>query len=77
MCSTTIMARKISIKIAPVWRTEKDGSNTLAIRVREGRDFYKFYYTNIRVQKKFWDNIKELCTSLHNHYEILNEGLVP
>ena len=46
------MGRKISIKIAPVWRTEKDGSNTLAIRVREGRDFYKFFYTNIRVQKK-------------------------
>ena len=71
------MARKISIKIAPVWRTEKDGSNTLAIRVREGRDFYKFYYTNIRVQKKFWDSTKELCTSHHKHYEILNEGLVP
>ena len=70
------MSKKISIRIGANWRTEKDGTNVLAIRVREGRDFYKVFYTSIRVYKKNWDSKKELCTSKHKHYEIINEGLI-
>jgi hypothetical protein len=68
--------KKISVRIGTHSRTEKDGKKKLLIRVREGREYYKVFYLPINVNSKHWDSEKEMCTTKHKHYDIINEGLV-
>tara|TARA_B100000963_G_scaffold322308_1_gene306267 strand:- start:605 stop:2371 length:1767 start_codon:yes stop_codon:yes gene_type:complete len=76
MCDTFMRRANISIVIGINSRVEKDGQNLLLIRVREGRGFYKKIYLKQKVQKKYWDKEKEMCTKQHENYDIINNGLV-
>lgn len=63
----------IRLKLDP--RARKDNTHTILIKIVDGREYRKKISTDLKIEKRFWDDHKERVKNTYDNDRILNKQL--